>query len=153
MIGSDGEVIRIVGTLADVTDAKTAEERLLHDAVHDNLTGLPNRQLFYDRLEAALTFASQDDGVRPTVLVIDIDRFKQVNETVGYSAGDSILLTLSRRLGRLLKPQDTLARDRRRRVRDDPAFRARAGPDHRLRRHDPARRRRRRSPMPSARCS
>ena len=49
--------IRIVGTLADVTDSKTAEERLLHDAVHDNLTSLPNRQLFYDRLEAALTFA------------------------------------------------------------------------------------------------
>ena len=45
MIGSDGEVIRIVGTLADVTEAKTAEERLLHDAVHDNLTSLPNRQL------------------------------------------------------------------------------------------------------------
>ena len=51
VIGSDGEVIRVVGTLSDVTDTKTAEERLLHDAVHDNLTSLPNRQLFYDRLE------------------------------------------------------------------------------------------------------
>jgi len=110
VIGSDGEVIRIVGTLADVTDAKTAEERMLHDAVHDNLTSLPNRQLFYDRLDAALTFASQDETIRPTVLVIDLDRFKQINESVGHSAGDSILLTLSRRLGRLLKPQDTLAR-------------------------------------------
>ena len=110
VIGSDGEVIRIVGTLADVTDMKTAEERLLHDAVHDNLTSLPNRQLFYDRLEAALTFANQDDGLRPTVLVIDLDKFKQINEAIGYAAGDSILLTLSRRLGRLLKPQDTLAR-------------------------------------------
>jgi diguanylate cyclase (GGDEF)-like protein/PAS domain S-box-containing protein len=110
MIGSDGEVIRIVGTLADVTDSKTAEERLLHDAVHDNLTSLPNRQLFYDRLEAALTYASQDDSLRPTVLVIDIDKFKDTNASVGYAAGDSILLTLSRRLGRVLKPQDTLAR-------------------------------------------
>lgn len=110
VIGSDGEVIRIVGTLADVTDMKTAEERLLYDAVHDNLTSLPNRQLFYDRLEAALTFASQDDSLRPTVIVIDIDKFKNTNETVNYAAGDSILLTLSRRLGRLLKPQDTLAR-------------------------------------------
>ena len=78
--------------------------------MHDNLTSLPNRQLFYDRLEAALTFASQDDALRPTVVVIDLDKFKQVNESVGHSAGDSILLTLSRRLGRLLKPQDTLAR-------------------------------------------
>jgi len=110
VIASDGEVVRIVGTLADVTESKTAEERLLHDAVHDNLTGLPNRQLFSDRLETALTFAHQDDNIRPTVLVLDIDRFKEVNEAVGLSAGDSILLTLSRRLGRLLKPQDTLAR-------------------------------------------
>jgi len=110
VIGSDGEVIRIVGTLSDVTSSKTAEERLLHDAVHDNLTSLPNRQLFYDRLEAALTFASQDETLRPTVVVIDIDRFKDTNDLSGYAAGDSILLTLSRRLGRLLKPQDTLAR-------------------------------------------
>nr|WP_046866467.1 EAL domain-containing protein [Microvirga massiliensis] len=110
VIGSDGEVVRIVGTLCDVTDVKTSEERLLHDAVHDSLTGLPNRQLFADRLDAALNFASQDDAIRPTVIVVDLDRFKQINEAVGYSAGDSILLTLSRRLGRLLRPQDSLAR-------------------------------------------
>ena len=55
MVGADGEVVRVVGTLADVTDAKAAEERLLHDAVHDNLTGLPNRELFFDRLDTALT--------------------------------------------------------------------------------------------------
>src|SRR5918993_648666 len=110
VVGTDGEVIRIVGTIADVTEAKTAEERILHDAVHDNLTGLPNRELFNDRLEAALTLASQEQSAGPTVLVVDIDRFKQVNDSVGLSAGDSILLTLSRRLGRLLKPQDTIAR-------------------------------------------
>jgi diguanylate cyclase (GGDEF)-like protein/PAS domain S-box-containing protein len=110
VVGTDGEVIRIVGTVADVTDMKTAEERLLQDAVHDNLTGLPNRQLFQDRLEAALALAGGDEGIRPTVIVLDLDRFKQVNEGVGLSAGDSILLTLSRRLGRLLRPQDTLAR-------------------------------------------
>jgi diguanylate cyclase (GGDEF)-like protein/PAS domain S-box-containing protein len=110
VIGSDGEVVRIVGTLCDVTDVKTSEERLLHDAVHDSLTGLPNRQLFADRLDAALNFASQDEAIRPTVIVVDLDRFKQINEAVGYSAGDSILLTLSRRLGRLLRPQDSLAR-------------------------------------------
>ncbi len=110
MVGTDGEVIRIVGTIADVTESKTAEERLLQDAVHDNLTGLPNRQLFGDRLEAALALAGSDDAIRPTVIVLDLDRFKQVNESVGLSAGDSILLTLSRRVGRLLRPQDTLAR-------------------------------------------
>src|SRR5690349_3898480 len=110
MVGSDGEVVRLVGTLTDVTDSKNAEERLLFDAVHDNLTGLPNRELFMDRLEAALAFAKSDPRLRPSVLVIDLDRFKQVNDSVGMAVGDSILLTIARRLSRLLKPQDTLAR-------------------------------------------
>lgn len=110
VLGSDGEVIRVIGTLADVTDQRTAQERLLHDAVHDNLTGLPNRKLFQDRLGAVFGFTRADDNIRPTVLVVDVDRFKQVNESVGFSAGDSILLTLARRLGRLLRAQDTLAR-------------------------------------------
>ncbi len=110
VVGSDGEVVRLVGTLTDVTEFKNAEERLLHDAVHDNLTGLPNRELFLDRLEAVLNFAKADPAIKPTVLVIDLDRFKQVNDSVGIAVGDSILLTLARRLGRLLKPQDTLAR-------------------------------------------
>ena len=110
VVGSDGEVVRLVGTLTDVTEFKTAEERLLHDAVHDNLTGLPNRQLFIDRLEAVLGFAKADPAMKCTVVVIDLDRFKQVNDSVGMAIGDSILLTLARRLSRLLKPQDTLAR-------------------------------------------
>ncbi|TXN23533.1 MULTISPECIES: EAL domain-containing protein [Methylobacterium] len=110
VIGTDGEVVRIVGTIADVTETKTAEERLLHDAVHDSLTGLPNRELFYDRLDAALALAGQDQRLKPAVIVLDIDRFKAINDAIGLSAGDSILLTLSRRLGRLLRPQDTLSR-------------------------------------------
>ena len=110
MVGSDGEVVRLVGTLTDVTDFKNAEERLLHDAVHDNLTGLPNRELFIDRLEAAFAFARSDPQIRPTVMVIDLDRFKQVNDSVGIAVGDFVLLTIARRLARLLKPQDTLAR-------------------------------------------
>ena len=110
VVGSDGEVVRLVGTLTDVTEFKKAEERLLFDAVHDNLTGLPNRELFIDRMEAAFAYARSDPQVRPSVLVIDLDRFKQVNNSVGIAAGNSILLTIARRLGRLLKPQDTLAR-------------------------------------------
>jgi diguanylate cyclase (GGDEF)-like protein/PAS domain S-box-containing protein len=110
VVGADGEVIRVIGTLSDVTETKTAEERLLHDAVHDNLTGLPNRELFFDRLEAALNQAREDTAIRPTVMAIDLDRFRQVNEAMGIPAGDSILLTIARRLSRLLKPTDTLAR-------------------------------------------
>ncbi len=110
VIGSDGEIIRCVGTLVDVTEQKKAEERLLHDAVHDNLTGLPNRELFMNRLETVVALAREDENVRPSVFVIDIDRFKQVNDSLGISAGDTILLTISRRLHRLLKPQDSLSR-------------------------------------------
>lgn len=110
VVGSDGEVIRCVGTLIDVTEQKSSEERLLHDAVHDNLTGLPNRELFVDRLDAIIALASAEDSVKPTIFAIDIDRFKQVNDELGISAGDTILLTIARRLKRLLKPHDTLAR-------------------------------------------
>ena len=110
VVGSDGEVVRLVGTLTDVTDFKNAEERLLFDAVHDNLTGLPNRELFIDRMEAALGFARAEPQIRPSIVVIDLDRFKQVNDSVGIAVGDSILLTIARRLSRLLKPQDTLSR-------------------------------------------
>jgi diguanylate cyclase (GGDEF)-like protein/PAS domain S-box-containing protein len=110
VVGSDGEVLRCVGTLTDITEAKIAEERLLHDAVHDNLTGLPNRELFMDRLGAALARAAGEEKLRPSVFVIDVDRFKQVNDSVGMNVGDSVLMTLARRIGRLLKPEDTLAR-------------------------------------------
>ena len=110
VVGSDGEVIRCVGTLVDVTEQKKAEERLLHDAVHDNLTGLPNRELFLNRLDGILSIAQSEETIKPTVFVIDIDRFKQVNEGLGISAGDTILLTIARRLHRLLKPRDSLSR-------------------------------------------
>jgi diguanylate cyclase (GGDEF)-like protein/PAS domain S-box-containing protein len=110
VVGPEGEVIRVVGTLTDVTDERNAQERLLHDAVRDNLTGLPNRELFFDRLEAALVFARADKELRPTALCINLDRFRQINEQVGHATGDSILLTISNRLARLLQPQDTLAR-------------------------------------------
>ncbi|MGB3901378.1 MAG: EAL domain-containing protein [Mesorhizobium sp.] len=110
VVGSDGQVIRCVGTLIDITEHKKSEERLLHDAVHDNLTGLPNRELLMNRLEAIISIARTEEKVRPTVFVIDIDRFKQVNDGLGISAGDTILLTVARRLHRLLKPKDSLSR-------------------------------------------
>ncbi|MEX6506299.1 EAL domain-containing protein [Jiella sp. M17.18] len=110
VLGSDGEVVRCVGTLKDVTDVKKAEERLLHDALHDQLTGLPNRELFMDRLQAIGVLADARSDVHPTIFVIDIDRFKQVNDDFGIATGDTILLTVGRRLKRILKPQDSLAR-------------------------------------------
>jgi diguanylate cyclase (GGDEF)-like protein/PAS domain S-box-containing protein len=110
IVGSDGEVMRCSGTIADITDQKRAEERLLHDAVYDNLTGLPNRQMLTDRLEFALTRGRLERIASPTAIVFDIDSFKEVNAEFGYSVGDSVLLALARRLVRLLPPQDTLGR-------------------------------------------
>jgi len=110
VLGANGEIIRCVGTIVDVTEQKNSIDRLLQDALQDNLTGLPNRQVFLDRLHSVLTLATSGDSVRPTVMAIDIDRYKQVNDSLGIAAGDNILIALTRRLRRLLKPQDTLAR-------------------------------------------
>lgn len=110
VLNAEDEIIRCIGTIADVSEERTAQERLLHDALHDRLTGLPNRELLLDRLDSAITRARTDEGARPTVFVVDLDRFRKINESVGPSVGDTILLTVARRLGRNVKPQDTLAR-------------------------------------------
>ncbi len=110
VLGSDGEVVRCVGTLKDVTGRRKSEERLLHDALHDQLTGLPNRELFIDRLEAISALCGAQVELRPTVFVIDIDEFGRINDAFGVVTGDTVLLTVGRRLKRVLKPQDSLAR-------------------------------------------
>lgn len=110
VLGGDGQVNRIVGTLQDVTEDRAARERLLHDAVHDSLTGLPNKQLFLDRLERALERARLPGGIKPAVFLIDIDRFMELEERIGHSAADSVLLAMSRRISRITRPLDTVAR-------------------------------------------
>jgi diguanylate cyclase (GGDEF)-like protein/PAS domain S-box-containing protein len=107
---ADARALRCVGLMRDVTDAKRAHERLLHDAVHDSLTGLPNRELMLDRLGVAVMRAKSKEGPRPCVFFIDIDKFKSVNVSFGLVVGDSLLLTIARRLQSHLGPQDTLAR-------------------------------------------
>ena len=110
VIGSRDKIMRVVGTMLDVNDSKTTEERLLRDAVHDNLTGLPNRELFLDRVEAALMRARLEKVGKPTLIIVNIDSFAQFNDQLGASVGDSLLLTVARRIARFLKPNDTLAR-------------------------------------------
>ncbi len=108
--GVDRNSLRCVGLMRDITDAKRAQERLTHDAVHDALTGLPNRELFLDRLGVANRRAAVEGGARPTILFIDVDKFKSINSSFGLIVGDSLLLTIARRLVRHIGPQDTLAR-------------------------------------------
>ena len=82
----------------------------MHDAVHDSLTGLPNRELFIDRLSVAVTRGLAEPAFRPTILFLDLDKFKSINSSFGLIVGDSLLLTVARRLQRTLNPADTLAR-------------------------------------------
>jgi diguanylate cyclase (GGDEF)-like protein len=107
---ADGRTLRCVGLMRDVSDAKRAHERLLHDAVHCSLTGLPNRELFLDRLKVAVARAKSENAVRPSVIFIDLDKFKSVNASFGLVRGDSLLLTVARRLQRHLGVHDTVAR-------------------------------------------
>ncbi len=110
---SDGKAYRMAGSLTDISLRKKAEERLLHDALHDALTRLPNRTLFLDRLGVAMARAHRqsDDSVScSAVLFLDVDRFKHVNDSLGHLAGDSLLVAMARRLLAILRPGDTVAR-------------------------------------------
>lgn len=110
VIGQDGEIIRCVGMLMDITEHKKAEERLLHNSIYDSLTGLPNRQLFLDRLQMLCELAQTNENIKPTLLVIDFDNFRSINQRYGLSVGDTFLLAMAKRLVRHLKPLDTLSR-------------------------------------------
>ncbi len=100
----------VVVNSRDVTDRRQAEARLRHDALHDALTGLPNRTLFMDRLEHCLNRRSRDAHYRCAVLFLDLDRFKMVNDSLGHAAGDRLLVQAGRRLKGCLRPNDSLAR-------------------------------------------
>lgn len=110
VVGEDDIVFRLIGTMLDVTDMKTTQERLLRDAVRDSLTGLPNRELFLDRVELSIERARLEKIARPTLIMINIDHFSQHNDQLGVSAADSLLTMVARRIDRLLKPNDTLSR-------------------------------------------
>ncbi len=107
---SAGNVYRIAGSQTDVTARKLAEEQLLHNTLHDELTGLANRALFTDRLDRAIARASRCRRASFSVLFLDLDRFKVINDSLGHLVGDQLLVAAAERLKRCLRASDTCAR-------------------------------------------
>ncbi len=105
-----GKAYRIAGSLTDISARKRAEAQLLHDALHDTLTRLPNRSLYLDRLDIALRRFHRNRDKQFAVLFFDLDRFKNINDSLGHSIGDELLVAAAKRLQQFLRPGDTLAR-------------------------------------------
>ena len=105
-----GKVHRIAGFQTDVTERKMTEKRLLHDALHDTLTGLPNRALFQDRLNHVVELAKRREDYLFAVIFLDLDRFKMINDSLGHLVGDQLLVAIAHRLKICLRTSDTIAR-------------------------------------------
>ncbi len=106
----EGKAVGRVWSFRDVTERKTAELRLVHDAFHDALTSLPNRALFMDLLGRAIGRARRRGDYSFALLFLDMDRFKVVNDSLGHPIGDQLLIAIARRLERCVRPGDTVAR-------------------------------------------
>ncbi len=104
------ETADLIFQIQDITDKKVAEERLQHEASHDSLTGLPNRAHFMQRLSVALKKADRSAESNVSVLFIDLDRFKNVNDSLGHLVGDELLIKIASRLKECLRPGDVVAR-------------------------------------------
>ena len=105
---ADGHPTMVQGILVDISDRKDLEDQLRHQALHDPLTGLPNRVLFVDRLSHALVRRQHASGV--AVLFVDLDDFKAINDTLGHATGDDLLRLVSDRLAGVLRAEDTACR-------------------------------------------
>jgi diguanylate cyclase (GGDEF)-like protein/PAS domain S-box-containing protein len=109
LLDDEGKLVSVLSLAQDVTARVHAEERLVHQATHDSLTGLPNRALLQDRLRQAITRARRNQ-TRVATLFIDLDRFKDVNDTLGHRVGDELLRAMATRLNETVRETDILVR-------------------------------------------
>ena len=106
----DGKAYRVAGSLTDITSRKLAETRLAHEAVHDSLTGLPNRTHLMEQLRSKLILVKEGLTTNFAVLFVDLDRFKVINDSLGHQAGDFLLKEVAARFESALRPNDMVAR-------------------------------------------
>lgn len=106
----EGQPYRMAGSMTDVTEYHLIQEQILHDALHDAMTGLPNRVLFMDRLTQAITRRIRRPNSLFAVLFLDVDRFKVINDSLGHLAGDQLLIGIGQRLTTCTRAEDTIAR-------------------------------------------
>lgn len=106
----DGRVSRMAGSMSDISRRMAFQERLEYSAVHDSLTGLPNRVFFYDKLQRALSIGAEHRDYKLAVIFLDLDRFKVINDSLGHLMGDRMLAEVARRIRGALRADDTLAR-------------------------------------------
>jgi diguanylate cyclase (GGDEF)-like protein/PAS domain S-box-containing protein len=104
-----GNVVGVIGLVRDISERKAAEQQIEYQAYHDALTGLANRRLFHEHLSLALKLAQRRDG-RVAVLFLDLDHFKLINDSLGHSTGDALLVQVAKRLKQAVREGDTVAR-------------------------------------------
>jgi PAS domain S-box-containing protein len=116
---SHGQTDKLVIVNRDITERKRAEDKLIHNAFHDGLTGLPNRALFLDRLQHGLTLSKRHAHYKFAVLLVDVDEFKLINDSLGHTAGDELLIQIGQRLKDSVRRADLVSRPRTSGLSDD----------------------------------